>query len=199
VATSAADPERKVSIFMETVLSRRSVMPKRLGEPGPSHKEIQDMVDAALTAPDHNQLTPWRLVLVPEEKRDHLARAFIQGKVRRRGDVSEEEMAIEFDKAHSVPVMIALITALKLDEPEVPVEEQYVAIGAALQNMLLCAHASGYGAVMLSGNRVRDAEVRTFLDVPQDQHLLGFVCMGSIKSRPRDVTRRRHTDVLRIA
>lgn len=184
--------------FMETVLSRRSVMPKRLCAPGPSNKEIQAMVDAALTAPDHNQLTPWRLVLVSEEKRDHLARAFIHGKIRRWGEVSEDEKVIELDKAHAVPVMLALISDFKFDEPEVPVEEQYIAIGAAVQNILLCAHASGYGAIILSGNRVHDQEVRDFLSVSDDQHLLGFVCMGSIKERPKDVTRRQHTDVLRI-
>lgn len=183
---------------METVLSRRSVMPKRLCAPGPSNKEIQTMVTAALTAPDHNQLTPWKLVLITEEKRDLLARAFIHGKIRRRGGVSEDERVIEIDKAHAVPVMLALISDFKFDEQEVSIEEQYIAIGAAVQNILLCAHASGYGAVILSGNRVHDQEVRDFLTVPDDQHLLGFVCMGSIKERPKDVKRRQYTDVLRI-
>ena len=39
------------------------------------------------------------------------------------------------------------------------------------------------------GNRVRDPEVRTLLKVQQDQHLFGFVCMGGIKQRPKDVIR----------
>lgn len=92
--------------------------------------------------------------------------------------------------------MFAVVTSLKYGVKEVPVEEQYIAIGGTLQNILLSAHALGYGAVILSGNRVRDQDVRSFMGVDDDQHLIGFICMGSVMKAPRPVVRSRFSSVL---
>lgn len=173
-------------------------MPKRMGGLGPTRDEIEAMLDAALTAPDHNQLCPWRVVLIAHESRDPLAESFLAGKRRRKGErfVTADDVEREFDKARHPPVMLAVVTNLTYGVEEVPVEEQYVAIGASLQNILLSAHALGYGAVILSGNRVRDREVRSFIGVDDDQHLVGFVCMGSVMKAPRPVVRSRYSSVL---
>ncbi|MEG3617677.1 nitroreductase [Magnetovibrio sp. PR-2] len=182
--------------FLRTMLSRRSVMPKRLGEPGPTIEEVQALVDCALTAPDHNQLKPWRLLMIPRTRRADLAEAFIAGKVRRNGNISDEEKERERDKAASTPVMMALISQVVSNDPYVPVEEQYIAIGAALQNILLGAHAMEYGGIILSGNRVRDIEVREILEMDAGEELIGFICLGSINKQPKSVVRSRYTDVL---
>lgn len=188
----------KTVAFMETLASRRSVMPKRMGQPGPTLDQIHFLVDAALTAPDHNQLKPWRLLIIPQEKRDQLAEAFVAGKTRRRGDIGEDERLREFDKAASTPVMIALISSVSSDDPHVPAEEQYISIGASLQNILLSAHAMGYGAIILSGNRVRDQEAKDLLGLSKDEKLIGFICMGTIVKAPKEIIRPKYQDVLSV-
>lgn len=171
-------------------------MPKRMGNPGPASEEIHALVDAALSAPDHNQLKPWRLLIIPQEKRELLAQTFIAGKVRRHGDISDEEKSRELDKSASTPVMIALISSVSPNDPYVPAEEQYISIGASMQNILLGAHAMGYGAIILSGNRVRDQEVHKILGLNENENLVGFICLGTIMKTPKEIVRPKYPDVL---
>jgi nitroreductase len=61
----------------------------------------------------------------------------------------------------------------------VPVHEQYVSVGAAVQSILLAAHALGYGAVLLSGGRSRDPLVRDLLQLGDNEEMIGFVSIGT--------------------
>ena len=74
---SANVPSMQISWCELTVLmeSRRHVSPKRLVGPGPTAAQLQGMLTMAATAPDHGQLTAWRFVIVPAEKRHLLARS----------------------------------------------------------------------------------------------------------------------------
>ena len=56
--------------------SRQHVSPKRLGDPGPSAEQLETILGAAGAAPDHGRLNPWRLIVVPPERRALLGEAF---------------------------------------------------------------------------------------------------------------------------
>jgi nitroreductase len=58
------------SAALEVLLSRQSA--EVLEEPGPSPDELALIVDAALRAPDHGRLRPWRFVLVQGDARNAL-------------------------------------------------------------------------------------------------------------------------------
>ena len=53
--------------------ARQTVLPKRLGAPGPDEAQLLAIVGAAAHAPDHGQLLPWRLVRVLPAQRPLLA------------------------------------------------------------------------------------------------------------------------------
>jgi nitroreductase len=46
------------------LLSRASVVPAQLAEPGPSEGELATILDAGLRSPDHGRLRPWRFAVV---------------------------------------------------------------------------------------------------------------------------------------
>ena len=48
---------------MRLLLTRFSISPKHLGEPGPSDDELAVVALAALRGPDHDKLIPFRLVI----------------------------------------------------------------------------------------------------------------------------------------
>jgi len=56
--------------------SRQTILPKRLMAPGPDAGQLQQILEAAASAPDHGQLLPWRFVLVPQDARAALATVF---------------------------------------------------------------------------------------------------------------------------
>lgn len=58
---------------LAAVLSRRSAA--RLAEPAPGRDDLERLVQAAATAPDHGRLRPWRLVPVSGDERVRLGDA----------------------------------------------------------------------------------------------------------------------------
>src|SRR5690606_33419899 len=75
----ATQPASRLSRLLE----RRSIAPRRLGGPAPSAEQIDLMVQAALAAPDHGRLHPWRVIEFGQESRAALAALFEQEKRRR--------------------------------------------------------------------------------------------------------------------
>lgn len=178
------------------LLNRRSVAVKRLGPPAPSEDEQRLILSAALTAPDHNGLRPWRLVLCQPDSRSHLADLFMAAKLALNPAASDLELEREREKAERPPLLLALIAAPKGDFTRVPEAEQIASAGAALQSILLAAQALGYGAIILSGSRCKAATVRVALGVAEGEYLLGFISIGSIVDTPRLAGRPRLGDVL---
>lgn len=166
-------------LLLDGLFSRHSISPKRLGEPGPSDMEIRQIVSAALTAPDHCALKPWRFIHIPQSEMAALGDVFASIKARRDPMASSEAIQRERDRAAATPGLIAIVARLRTSHPRVPVYEQYVSIGAAIQNMLLCVHGLGYGAKMVSGLKLQDPAMVEALNVGPWERLIGFLCIGT--------------------
>lgn len=161
------------------LFSRRSISSKWLIEPGPDRDEIRQIVAAALTAPDHCRLRPWRFIHITGSSRIHLGEIFAAIKARREPKTSPELLERERDRARCVPVMIAVVAKLTFNHPRVQIREQHASVGAAIQNMLLCSHALGYGAKMVSGRKILDPQLADELGVRAEEQLFGFICLGT--------------------
>lgn len=167
------------SALTDLILSRRSIMPKRLIEPGPSSGELELMVQASLTAPDHGRLTPCHFTLVPKESRERFAQLLADSKRRMSPSTTQAEVDRAFEKGMNGPVLLAVSARLDRDKPNIPAHEQWIAIGGAVQNFLLAAHALGYGASILSGDKVNDVHLAEALQLPRDRMLIGFITVGT--------------------
>ena len=77
------------------------------------------------------------------------------------------------------PTLVGVVARLTRGHPKVPVHEQYVSVGAAVQSILLAAHALGYGAILLSGSRSRDRLVRDLLQLGNNEEMIGFISIGT--------------------
>lgn len=163
------------------LLERRSVSPKRLEAPGPDSQEIDLMIEAALSAPDHGGLHPWRVLVFTADSRTILADLFEQEKLRRDPLASPEDVKRAREHATRSPVLLAFIVSPQL-RMRVPEREQWLAAGSALGNFMNAAHQLGFGAIMLSGERCFDALLCAELGLDSTESLAGFISLGSIKA-----------------
>ncbi len=164
---------------LKLLLTRSSVAPKTLVAPGPSHNEIKLLIASALTAPDHESLRPWRFIVVEGNGRQQLSQAFVEIRRMRNPGIRTTELARTWRKTMRAPTLIAVVARLTHNHPKVPLQEQYISVGAAIQGLLLAAHALGYGAIMLSGNRSRDPLIRTLFRLAPHEEMVGFVSIGT--------------------
>jgi nitroreductase len=167
--------------------SRRNVTPRRLVAPGPDCAQLQELLALAAAAPDHGQLTPWRFVIVPAQQRHRLAEVFAQALHDRDPQASEAQLASAREKAHRAPLLMVAVARLGQREPDTPPLERMVAMGAAIQNILLGAHAMGFGAGLTSGKAMASSRLRALLALPQDEVAVCCVNIGTAtRNKPRD-------------
>lgn len=165
------------------LLARRSVSPKRLCAPGPGTDDLDLLVQAALRAPDHGSLHPWRLIEFHADQREALAERFEQEKRRRDPLASPADLQLAREHALRPPVLMAFVVSPKA-RTQVPVREQWLAAGAALGNLLNAAHQLGFGAIVLSGERCFDPVLCAELGVLPEEFLAGFISFGSVAEAP---------------
>ena len=161
---------------LQALLHRYSLGVKDLAEPGPTAEELQLIAAAALRAPDHGELMPFRLVVVRGAARSRLADLF-EDYARRTGK-SAESCAIERSRALQVPVTIAVVARIDLSHPVVPAHEQWACVGGVIANVLNALHLLGYAGKMLSGGKVRDQQISASFCQPSET-LVGWIVAGT--------------------
>jgi nitroreductase len=173
---------------LETLLGRHSIGPKHLGAPGPTSSQVRTAFAAALRAPDHGKLVPFRFVVIEGEGLSRLADLFID--YGRRCGKSDEELVLERVRAMQAPLVIAVVA--RIDEAcDIPTHEQWIAVGGAVTNVLNALHFMGFGAKVLSGLRASDPGV-TAAFCSKEEKLVGWISVGTPKSGPKP----RRTDPL---
>lgn len=172
--------------FFDILLGRQSYWP--LIDPGPGDAELNLIFDAALRAPDHGRLQPWRFTFIRGDARAELAEVLIDIAASREPDKPRSAHEHRRQKAYAAPVIIALGASLVTGGP-IPENEQLLSAGAATMNMLNAIHALGYGGFWATGIDTYDAALRDALDFDASDRLIGFLFAGTPKSQERSTLR----------
>ncbi len=162
--------------MINTLLSRASV--KALGEPGPDDAQLRTIFEAAMRAPDHGKLRPWRFFVIRGEARSRLSELFVEGVKRREPEATEAQIEKERGKPLSAPVTIAVV-AKTVAGHKVPEIEQLLSAGAAAMNILNAIHALGFAAKWVTGANCYDAEFRRQFGLEAADQLIGFIHTGT--------------------
>ena len=179
----AAAPDDMAAFAAALIQSRQTILPKRLGGPGPTADELAQILQAAAHAPDHGQLLPWRFVLVPESARAALAEVFAQALLERDADASPAQTAQAREKAHRAPVLMLAVVDGERGDRGIDLAERLVSAGCAVQNMLLMATAQGYGSALTSGKALRSPGLRALFQLADAEQALCFISIGTVQSR----------------
>ncbi len=198
VLTQAAPLPADFAAMAATLMqARQTILPKRLGAPGPDARQLDCIVGAAAHAPDHGQLLPWRFVLVPQAQRSHLADVFAAALRERDAAALPEQVEQAREKAFRSPVLLLAVVDGLRGDPEVDLYERLLSTGCAVQNMLLMATALGFGSALTSGKALKSTGLRRLFGLQEGEHALCFVSLGTVLSRKSARARPGPTDYLR--
>lgn len=147
-------------------------------KPDPLPRElIEKLLDAAVQAPNHYKVRPWRFVVLTGEGRNRLGGVMAASQQEHHPEFPQEA----FDKSRALPLRAPVVIAVGVDKPseaKVLEIENVCAAAAATENLLLAAQAMGLGAKWRTGEWARDAKVKDFLGFESDQHIIGFIYVG---------------------
>jgi nitroreductase len=161
---------------MLNLIHTRHSIPKVKPDPIP-RQVIEQLLSAAVQAPNHHRVRPWRFVVLQGDARLRLGEVMAQALKDRQPDALEEALAVERLRPLRAPLLIA-VGVEKPTEPKVLEIENVCAAAAATQNLLLAAHALGLGGMWRTGPAALDPAVKAFLGFAPDQHLIGFLYIG---------------------
>ena len=160
---------------IEALTSRSSA--KSFGDMTPTRDHLDTILRAAVRAPDHGRLRPWRFMIIEGEQRAKFGDLLAASALRRTPNLSAGDLQRERDKAKRAPLIIVVVCRA-VPGTKVPVIEQLMAVGAATQNILIGLHNFGYAAAWKTGDAAYDPEVKKALGLNSDDHIVAFVYAG---------------------
>ncbi|HVF52838.1 MAG TPA: nitroreductase family protein [Actinomycetota bacterium] len=150
---------------------------------------MERLLAAAVRAPTHHLTQPWRFVVLTGSALGEFGDAWVRGAEREGKDPEGIR-----DKALRAPVIIAVIETPKTHHARVQEIEEHYATGAAIQNILLAAHAAGMGAMLRTGPAAHIPEVLEHLGVDPDELVAGYIYLGYPPEDQTDRPLTRRTD-----
>ena len=159
-------------------LNRSSTPAKALTEPAPDEAQLKQILEVALTAPDHGRLRPYRFIPIRGDARYRLSEIFVHATRRREPDVDAAYLAKQREKPLRSPLIVVVVATL-IESEKIPEIEQMLAAGAAAHNVLLASNALGFGSVWLTGANAYDDYVRGELGLNDNERIIGFLYLGT--------------------
>lgn len=187
--TDADEVRQEAAAVLHAIRSRRSI--RGLHDPELTAAEVDALVELACTAPAPHHTRPWRFVEVTAARRTTLATAM--------GDAWHTDMehdgvsAVQQERAlarsqrqiEGAPTLLLgclVADGLRVYEDDRRVQAEWGlaqhSFGAALQNMLLGAAASGFGAFWISAPLYAQDAVRDALDLDPTWQPQALVALG---------------------
>lgn len=188
---TAASPDT-----LDLLLTRRSVVAKNLGDPGPDAVTLKKIISAGLRVPDHGKLGPWRIQILNDDGKAALGDIFASVFLADNPDAEERIVEMERHRPQRCPVLLVVTSRIDPHHPKIPEMEQRLSGGALCQNILVAAHASGFAAQWLTEWPAFHASVKDALGHSEDTDIIGFIYIGTPSEAPTERGRPAYDDVV---
>lgn len=174
----------RAAVLFDALLARRSASAKFLVAPAPGEQALTRIVTAFSRAPDHGRLVPFRLIEIPLDARARFADAVEAAHAAAQPDLSAPERERSREKATQGPLLLALIAVIDAEHAKIPASDQWLTVGAALENFLLGAQAEGFGVAIRSGRYLEQTPLRQALGLHAHEHAVSLLAVGTVSEWP---------------
>jgi nitroreductase len=158
--------------------TRRSVGIGFLRDPGPTAKELDEILTIGTRVPDHGKFAPWRLVVIQGDSRAAAGERLAAIRKARMPDIDEASLEIERKQFLPAPLTIGVILSPK-PNPKAPEMEQLLSAGNVCFNLSHAAFALGYAASWTNKWYGFDTEAEAMLGAKGGERFVGFVHIGT--------------------
>lgn len=165
--------------LFDAIRTRRSI--GRVTEQPVSRELIEQILEAGTWAPNHFLTEPWKFFVMTGEGRLKLGDTLAEIAVEGMNDPSAPQYKQKAEQARAkalrAPVIITVVATPSTEEKVFRTEE-FGAVHAAAQNMLLAAHALGLGAIWRTGAPAYHAKMKQLFSLGDRDEVVGFIYIG---------------------
>jgi nitroreductase len=155
-------------VELETAIRTRRTH-KAYGSDPVDRATLEELLDLARWAPNHHLTNPWRFRVVGPQTLARLKAA------------AGPEAGPKLDRA---PTLIA-VSAVRTPDDTVAEEEDLLATACAAYIVLLAAHGRGLAAYWRTPAILREPAGRQALGIPDGEHCIGLLHLGSARQEQR--------------
>lgn len=142
---------------------------------------ISQVLEAGTWAPSHHKTEPWRYFVMTGDGRRQLGEAMAA--IAAEGMTPEEKVEKQknLEKQKQKPMRAPVVIAVAVEpseEERVDTLEEYGAVYASIQNMLLAAHALGLAAFWRTGAHCYHPKMNELFGVSGQGKVLGLIYIG---------------------
>ena len=147
----------------------------------PPRELIERLLEAASRAPNHHLNQPWRFVVLSGNALDRYADLLVEQQRARLPEPTAAEARAQLEatrgKALRAPVLL-VVASVHTDHPRAMAIEDVEAAASAATALLLAAPDLGLGAYWRTGAAAYDDDVKAFLGLRPDDHIVGLLYVG---------------------
>ncbi len=165
----------------------------KLGEPAPDEATLATILEAALRAPDHANLRPWKVLVLRGEARQRLGD--VLARIEADAGADEEKVERTRRKPLRAPLLL-VVAATPKEHPKAPEIEQVLSAGAVAHGILLGLQARGFAGMWRTGAPAYDARVKEALGLRAEDHIVAFVYAGTPSVEAPNVPRPSVDDIV---
>jgi nitroreductase len=174
-----------MSDALKLLSTRRSFKAGELAGPAPSAAEVEKLLTIASRVPDHGKLTPWRFIVFEGDARHAAGEAIADAFRAKYPDAKTEHIEAERKRFTRAPLVVAVVSRAA-PHVKIPEWEQVLSAGAAAMNLVLAAHALGYGANWITEWYAYDRNALEALGLAPHERIAGFIHIGRPPGPPED-------------
>jgi nitroreductase len=167
--------------LLEAIHTRRSIAQLR---PDDVPREvIEQLLEAAVRAPNHKRVEPWRFAVFSGASREKLADAFRENYRLDHPDATFEELAGPGEKSAKrvLAAPVTIVVSSECGQNEIQTLENFAAAAVATEHILLVAHALGLGAFWRTGEAAYTKPYNAIIELigaPPETQLVAFLLLG---------------------
>lgn len=164
---------------LDAIRHRRTVPWTRVKTDPIKKEHLDAILEAANWAPSHKHTEPWRFVFFEGAGRQQIADLLSSTYKATCGE--DDFKPKKYEKAQTRPMTVPLVMAILMrpsTAPVMPEYEELLAMGCAMQNFHLAAHALEIGCSWSTPGYVDHPNIRNFFKLEPQDRCLGFYYMG---------------------
>ena len=163
-----------LSEVIELMQTRRSIAPENFSDRKIQREQLEKLIQCATFAPNHKNTQPWKFHVYYENGmnilQEKLPELFPIDEIKKK-----ERIQLRLKQTSAV-ILVCLNASGKVDEIE-----EIQAVGCAVQNMLLVAHASGFAGFWSTPKFISSIEFRNIINLNETEKCLGIIYFGYTK------------------
>lgn len=176
---------RVMTTALALLQQRHSIPSRQLAAPAPDEATLRELLDAAARVPDHGKLAPFRLIRLDGDAKLRFGEQVAELALRKQPELSAAKREKEQQRYTFAPLVIVVVARIDAGS-SVPEIEQRLSAGCVAYNLLLGAHALGFGAQWLTGWAAYDPDVAALLHLSANEHVVAFVHLGTPQAEVPD-------------